>query len=543
MSDEQNKIIVVDDNMDILGVIRNILKDDYEVYPCPSAAKMFIILEHVKPDLILLDVEMPEINGYEAAKKLKSNTQYNEIPIIFLTSMVDEQSEIEGLSIGAVDYIRKPIVIPLFLQRIKTHLSLLEQKKIILARNKEIEELLELKTNEIKLREKAEQEAQNASRAKSDFLSHMSHEIRSPLNAVMGMINIVTEKNDIQTIKIYLEKAGNAAKQVLGVINDILDISKIEANKFELSSGEFNFRKMITTIVDVTSIRAQEKHHNIKVNLDPVIPSFIISDELRLAQVITNLMANAVKFTPENGTVELNAQKLEEKDDEVTIRIEVADSGIGISPVHQKKLFTSYSQADNNIAQKYGGTGLGLVISKQIVELMQGTIWIESELKKGSKFIFTIKAKKGTGEADNASGAEQIATDYDFKGYTILVAEDIEINREVLAMFLEKTGVSIEFAENGKIIVDMFKANQDKYSLILMDIHMPEMDGNEATRIIRSLNNKKAKQIPIIAMTADVFKEDVDKCLASGMNDHIAKPIIPEIVLAKIKQYIGEKAG
>jgi len=538
MTEEQNKIIVVDDNLDILSVIRNILKDNYEVYPCPSVAKMFVVLEHIKPDLILLDVEMPETNGYEAAKKLKNSAQYKDIPIIFLTSMVDEQSEIEGLSIGAVDYIRKPIVVPLFLQRIKTHLSFLEQKKVILARNKEIEELLEIKTNEIKLREKAEQEAQNASRAKGDFLSHMSHEIRSPLNAVIGMINIVTEKDDIQTIKLYLEKAGNAAKQVLGVINDILDISKIEANKFELSYGEFNFVKMITTIVDVISIRAHEKHHNIAVTLDPDIPPFIIGDELRLAQVITNLMANAVKFTPENGKIELNAQKLEEKDDEVTIRIEVVDSGIGISPIHQKKLFTSYSQADNNIAQKYGGTGLGLVISKQIVELMHGTIWIESELKKGSKFIFTIKAKKGTGNTVSASNDEPVTTDYNFKGYTILVAEDIEINREVLAMFLEKTGVSIDFAENGKIIVDMFKANPDKYSLILMDIHMPEMDGNEATKIIRSLDGKKAKQIPVIAMTADVFKEDIDKCLASGMNDHIAKPIVPEIVFAKLKQYL-----
>jgi len=542
MEEEQNKIIVVDDNLDILSVIRNILKDNYEVYPCPGAAKMFVVLEHIMPDLILLDVEMPGMNGYEAARKLKSSALYKEIPIIFLTSMLDEQSEIEGLSIGAVDYIRKPIVVPLFLQRIKTHLSLIEQKKVILERNKEIEELLEIKTNEIKLREKAEQEAQNASRAKGDFLSHMSHEIRSPLNAVIGMINIVTEKDDIQTIKLYLEKAGNAAKQVLGVINDILDISKIEANKFELSGGEFNFFKMMTNIVDVISFRAQEKHHNIAVNMDPDIPPFIIGDELRLAQVITNLLANAVKFTPENGKIELNAQKLEEKDGEVSIRIEVADSGIGISPVHQKKLFTSYSQADNNIAQKYGGTGLGLVISKQIVELMHGTIWIESELKKGSKFIFTIKVKKGTGEADNASKDEQVTTDYNFKGHTILVAEDIEINREVLAMFLEKTGVSIEFAENGKIIIDMFKSNPDKYSLILMDIHMPETDGHEATKIIRSHAGKKAKQIPIIAMTADVFKEDIDKCLASGMNDHIAKPIVPEIVFAKLRQYLNSSA-
>ena len=537
MTNEQ-KIVVVDDNLENLGFLRNTLKDIYEVYPCPCAAKMFDLLKHIQPDLILLDVEMPEINGYEAIKRLKSNDKYREIPVVFLTGRSDEKSEMEGLKLGAVDYIHKPFVTPLLLQRLKTHLSLMEQQKVILNRNKEIEELLEIKTKEVRLREAAELEAENASRAKGKFLAHMSHEIRSPLNAVIGMINIVTEKDDIQTIKYYLKKAGNAAKQVLGVINDILDISKIEANKFELSFSEFDFGKMMTNIVDIASIRAQEKHQNIIVNMNPNVPPFIISDELRLAQVITNLMTNAIKFTPENGKVLLNAQNLEEKDGEITIRIEVVDSGIGISPQQQEKLFMAYNQADRTIAKQFGGTGLGLVISKGIIELMQGKIWIESELGKGAKFIFTIKAKKGTGNADNFSHDESKETDLDFKGYTLLVVEDIEINREIMSAFLEKTGISIDFAENGKEAIARFKENPDKYSLILMDINMPEMDGDEATKIIRTLDFMKAKQIPIIAMTADVFKEDIEKCLSVGMNDHIAKPIVPEIIFAKLNQYL-----
>jgi signal transduction histidine kinase len=542
MAGERRKIIVVDDNPENLNVLKNTMKDIYTVYPCPSALAMFDVLEHVKPELIMLDVEMPEMNGYEAIKKLKGDDKYREIPVIFLTSMTDAKSELEGLGAGAVDYIRKPFVAPLLLQRLKTQLSIVEQQT-------EIKHLLDLKTEEVKMREKAEKEAENASRAKGDFLSHMSHEIRSPLNAVIGMINIANEEKEIESIKLYLEKALNAAKQVLGVINDILDMSKIEANKLELSYGEFDFGKMMTTVVDVAGIRAQEKHQTIVVNMAKDIPACVISDELRLSQVITNLMTNAIKFTPDNGNVTLTAGKLEDKEDEITLRIEVVDSGIGISPEQQAKLFTAYNQADRTIAKQFGGTGLGLAISKRIIELMQGKIWIESELGKGAKFIFTLKMKKGKQTAAKAADAagsppaapipEIKAADLHFQGVTILAAEDMEFNREVLSKYLEKTGVTIDYAENGREAVEKFKVNYEKYSLILMDVNMPEMDGDVATKTIRELDIKKAKEIPIIAMTADVFKEDVEKCLSMGMNDHISKPIIPKIIYSKLKYYLG----
>jgi len=538
MPGEQKKIIVVDDNIENLTALKNTMKDTYEVYPCPSALKMFNLLEFFRPDIILLDVEMPEMNGYEAIKKLKSSDKFHDIPVIFLTAMGDAQNEIEGLKLGAVDYIHKPFVAPLLLQRMKTHLALMEQKM-------EIQNLLEMKTKEVSLREAAELEAENASKAKSDFLSHMSHEIRSPLNAVIGMINIANEESSIENIKTYLEKAGNAARHVLGVINDILDMSKIEANKLELSESEFDFRKMMTNIIDVTSIRALEKHQEVAANMSSNLPTFIICDELRLSQVITNLMTNAIKFTPEKGTVTLSADKMEEKDDEITLKITVADSGIGISPDQQKKLFNAYNQADNTISKKFGGTGLGLVISKQIIELMQGTIWIESELGRGAKFIFTINVKKGTVKDDQASTTvaplEIKAADLDLKAFTILAAEDMDFNREVLGKYLEKTGVKIDFAENGRIAVDKYKENPDKYNLILMDINMPEMSGDEATIQIRAFEKEKnLKQVIIVAMTADVFKEDVEKCLSVGMNDHISKPVVPKIIFAKLKQYLTQ---
>jgi len=243
----------------------------------------------------------------------------------------------------------------------------------------------------------------------------------------------------------------------------------------------------------------------------------------------------------------LNAEKLDEKDGEITLKIEVADNGIGISPEQQKRLFTSYAQADSSISKSFGGTGLGLAISKRIVELMRGTIWIESELDKGSKFIFTIKTRIGSNNAVTGASGESDGSDesnYNFSGYTILAAEDVEINREILTALLEKTGVTIDFAENGKLAVSMFQEHSDKYDLILMDIHMPELGGYEATRAIRAVEaelkagEKDPKLIPIVAMTANVFREDIEKCLDSGMNNHIAKPIFPDDLYASLKKHL-----
>jgi len=528
---EYKKIIVVDDNIENLTAIKNTLKEKYEVFPCPSAVNMFDLLEHIKPDLILLDVEMPDINGYEAANKLKSNEIFKDIPIVFLTSMNDAESEIAGLNLGAVDYIHKPFAAPLLLRRIKTHLSLIDHQM----------------------------EAQNASRAKGEFLSHMSHEIRTPLNAIMGMINISLNTEDIDKIKNCLQRAHNASKHLLHIINEILDMSKIEAQKFELSYSEFDFEKTLSNIFNVTNVRAEEKDIHLSVDINKNVPPYIICDELRLSQVIINLVNNAIKFTPEKGKVVLSAEKLDELKGDITLRVVVADNGIGITEEQQKKLFTSYSQADSSISRNFGGTGLGLAISKEIVELMQGKIWIESEINKGSKFIFTIKVQKGTGDSikkDFDSADSKIS----FKDHTILIADDVDINRDILAALLEKTEISVDFAENGVAAVSMFKANPGKYGLIFMDVNMPEMNGYEATKEIRlfeeeliknasgkdspsftedetgSHKRNLRKQIPIVAMTANVFREDIENCLKSGMNSHIGKPIEPESLYETLRR-------
>ncbi|MDR0495734.1 MAG: response regulator [Treponema sp.] len=648
MTSNRKKIIVVDDNHENLSSLKNTLKGLYEVYPCLSPLKMFDLLEHIQPDLIMLDVEIPGMNGYEAAKKLKSSDKFRQIPVIFLTSMDDAKSEIEGLDIGAIDYIHKPFVAPLLIRRIQTHLSLIDHQL----------------------------EAQNASRAKGEFLSHMSHEIRTPLNAIIGMISIAASTDDIQKINYCLNRAGSASKHLLNIVNNILDMSKIEANKFELSYNEFDFEKMLMNISNVANVRAEEKNLNFVIHLNVNVPLYIISDELRFSQVVMNLLSNAIKFTPENGKVVLSVEAADHAGDEVILRTEVADSGIGITEEQQKRLFSSYNQADGSIAQKFGGTGLGLVISKQIVELMQGRIWIESKPNSGSKFIFTAKVKKGVGKVDTrlspkinrdelrilavddseetrdyfihimeafhlpcdiardgnealemmdkaadrpynlffvdwqmpgmdgieltkkikkiagvksfvimlsmtdwknieqeavSAGVNQFIpkplfpsvlinainecieispadafsgpdgskkTSLGFEGHAILVAEDVEINREIIAAFLESTGISIDFAENGAYAVSMFQARPDKYKLILMDVNMPEMNGYDATRAIRALEIPRAKDIRIIAMTANVFREDIENCLSAGMDDHIGKPVDSETLHEMLSKHL-----
>ena len=388
--------------------------------------------------------------------------------------------------------------------------------------------------------------AQEASSAKSNFLSNMSHEIRTPMNAIIGMTLIGKSASDMKRKDYAFRKIEHASDHLLGVINDILDMSKIEADKFELSDVEFNFEKMLKKVVDIIGFHMDEKEQQFTVHLDSDIPQTLIGDDQRITQVITNLLSNAVKFTPEKGTICLNTQLVKEEDGICTIQIEVADSGIGIDAEHQARLFNSFEQAENNTSRKFGGTGLGLAISKHIVEAMGGSIWVESELGRGSTFAFVIQLRRGTQRSmlkeDAAVDAGPQADEAEsLKGSCILLAEDVEINCEIVRELLEPMQVNIDVAENGVRAVQMFSAAPERYDMILMDVQMPEMDGLEATRRIRELGDPRAKKIPIVAMTANVFKEDIEKCLDAGMNDHVCKPLNFRELLIKMKKYLPQK--
>jgi PAS domain S-box-containing protein len=394
----------------------------------------------------------------------------------------------------------------------------------------------------------AKEQAEHSSRAKGDFLSRMSHEIRTPMNAIIGMTGIARSSSDAARKEYCLEKISEASTHLLGVINDILDISKIEAGKFDLSYTDFIFTRMLERVRTVVAYKVEEKHQEFIITVAPDVPCSLVSDEQRLAQVITNLLGNAVKFTPDEGRVTLTISLLDESDGVCTLLTEISDTGIGISPEQQTKLFQSFEQADSGTARRYGGTGLGLAISKNIVKMMGGDIWVESEEGKGAKFAFTFTATRGeqrdAGAARDAAGALPGASAGAlprFEGVRILLADDVAINREIAVAMLEAEGAAVDGAENGRRAYEMFKAAPDRYDVILMDIHMPEMDGYEASRLIRALDTPRAAEVPIVAMTADVFREDIERCREAGMDEHIGKPIDAKQMIAKLEYALQRK--
>ncbi|MCL2628555.1 MAG: response regulator [Oscillospiraceae bacterium] len=517
--------------------------------------------------------------------------------------------------------------------------------------------------------DKAKAKADADSKQKSTFLANMSHEMRTPLNTIMGMAAIGIEEEELKAKNYALEKIDEASAHLLGVINDVLDMSKIEAGKLELILSDACFEQVLKKAINAVDFNIEQKGLEFYVTVDGAIPPLLITDEQRLAQVIINLLSNAVKFTPEKGVIRLNAYLTDDTEDICTVTVEIIDTGIGITPEQQKRVFSAFEQAESGKSRRFGGTGLGLGISKRLVEMMGGSISVTSQIDKGSNFTFNFKAKRSDQKPvslldenirwenisilvvddsaevlsyfshildrygvtcdvalsgkeaikliENTGGydmyfidwkmpemdgieltrkirstdlkrksvvimisstewtvirerAEQVGVDKylmkplfasdvmncmnscmsktdeqtprhkkimklgELTGCTILLAEDVEINREILLNRMKYTGAKIDCVQNGAEALQTLIENPDKYDLVFMDVQMPVMDGLEATRKIRESGSK----LPIIAMTANVFKEDIDQCLNAGMNDHIGKPLDLDIVLNKIHKYM-----
>jgi signal transduction histidine kinase len=407
-----------------------------------------------------------------------------------------------------------------------------------------ISNALLLKHNQAELihaKDKAEESAQ----AKSTFLANMSHEIRTPLNAIIGMNRIASSATDMSRIRYCLEKVNVSAVHLLGVINDILDMSKIDAGKLDIACTDFSVEDMVKDVVLLIRFKSDEKNQNFVFEIDKDVPPTVGADRQRISQVLVNLLSNAVKFTPDGGKITLNVSADSVIGEDAVLRFTVTDTGIGVTEEQKQALFKSFAQADSSISRKFGGTGLGLVISQRLVRMMGGDIYLDSEIGKGSVFSFDVKVKTSQASALSQNDGE-IGGDTDhpedingiFAGKTILLAEDVDVNRLVITGLLEDTGATIIEAENGKEACEKFAASNGGYDLIFMDVHMPEVNGYAATQAIRAMNLPDAKTIPIVAMTASVFREDVERCLAAGMNDHIGKPVDFSELLSKMKHYL-----
>ncbi|MBT9520142.1 MAG: response regulator [Dechloromonas sp.] len=381
--------------------------------------------------------------------------------------------------------------------------------------------------------------AEAASLAKSTFLANMSHELRTPMNAILGMTGLALRKAEDPALQNQLGKIDFAAHHLLGVINDILDISKIEAEHMQLEQIDFRIGEILENLHNLIAQRALDKGLRLDIESSPEISGQAFKgDPFRLGQILLNLSANAIKFT-EQGTITVRIHLSESGANDAVLRFEVSDSGIGIAPEDQQHLFNAFEQADGSMSRKYGGTGLGLAISKRLVKMMGGEIGVDSVPNVGSTFWFTVRLQKHMNDARPVARQLRISSETTlrerYSGTRVLLVEDEPINREVSMSLLEEAGLSVDLAEDGEVAVAM--ASQTQYALILMDMQMPRMNGVDATRAIRTLPGYA--QTPILAVTANAFEEDRQICLAAGMNDHIGKPVIPDLLFDTLLKWLS----
>ncbi|MBA6250749.1 response regulator [Colwellia sp. MB3u-55] len=667
------RVLIVDDDPINRQVLNNyLLSLDYQLFQAHGGEQALALIEQASEgllagerpfDLILLDIMMPKVSGYEVCRKLREKYSVNELPVIFLTAKNQVVDLVESFSAGGNDYLTKPISKHELLSRVETHLTLLD-----------INRSLETKVAERTV------ELEYAMQAKGEFLAKMSHEIRTPMNAIIGLgyLTLKTDLNPHQ--KDLISKTQDASQALLGLINDILDFSKIEAGKMSVESITMNMGGLINKTNNICALRAHAKDLELIVKVHSDVPKHIKSDPVRLQQILVNLVSNAIKFTEQGHIlieVALAKQSLMADDrNQLTLEFSVSDTGIGLEQSTMNNLFQSFTQADSSITRKFGGTGLGLSICKELSGLMGGEIWVESTLGEGSKFSFNIVCEKSdlpgnelininaikglnilvvddnelclnvitellqefhcqitavasaetalallaTAKSNNKS-YDVVITDWrmpkmdgisfakaiqddknqynvravlmvtafdksdamplahssgidgflekpvnasllleaimdvlkispdedfysiknaslmDFSTTDILLVEDNELNQQVVLGFLEDTQANVDVAENGLVALE--KLANKSYDLVLMDIQMPEMDGVTATQEIRK--QAQFKKLPIIAMTAHAMPDELNKCLAAGMNEYFTKPIDPNALFSLMAKYLSDK--
>ncbi|MCP4697754.1 MAG: response regulator [Gammaproteobacteria bacterium] len=519
-------ILLVDDVPANITTLFNMLTNvGFNVLVAQNGKKGLRIAEHRHPDLILLDVMMPGMDGFEVCRILKSQQSTRNLPVIFVTALTEIVDKVKGLSLGAVDYISKPFQREETLARIVTHLQLHKLRQ-------------QQEAHAIELQKRSEA-AEAASHAKSEFLTNMSHEIRTPMNAIIGfselLATLITDKKQ-QT---YLQSIQGAGKTLLTLINDILDLSKIEAGKLEMHYEASDPRMLFDEIKQIFSLKALTKKLDFIVDIDTSLPYALVLDETRLRQVLLNLVGNAVKFT-EKGRITLSVRKIDKEHDhgKADLLISVEDTGIGIPKNQQTLIFESFRQQNGQSTRKYGGTGLGLSISKRLVEMMNGEISVKSVAGAGSVFQVTLRnvtvsAACATKTRAAPSGLKKTV----FARARVLVVDDAESNRNLISEWLIQANLEVAMAENGRQA--LLLAEEYQPEVIFMDLRMPVMDGYEAAKELKK--NQQTRKIPIIALTAFVISEEEKTKLKAHVefDGCLFKPVTMDELFGELSRHLA----
>lgn len=533
----QPVILVIDDVIENVAMLGAALSQVADVQFATSGKEGLELARRTAPDLILLDVMMPGMDGFEVCERLRRDEATGVIPVIFVTARTDAASESRGLALGAVDFIHKPLRPESVQARVRLHLELARRARELQAANQALEDQVTRRTQDLM---DALQRAEGTARSKTDFLARMSHELRTPLNAVIGLAQVGLREEALgRSTQGLFPRILSAGQHLLRVVNDVLDYSRIEAGKRTVESQPFDLAATVVHAVQLLEPQAMAQGISLRVEGAPASRARLLGDGQRIQQVLVNLLSNAVKFT-ERGHVLLRITS-----EGARHVFEVSDTGIGLTPEQISRLFQPFEQADNSSTRRHGGTGLGLVISLHLAREMGGDITMRSTPGQGSTFVFSVTLPES--QVRDTEPGTLIGATGRLHGLRVLAAEDMEVNRFLLARVLEQEDARVRFAEDGAAAVQAVQAQAltgqgvepggEHFDVVLMDLQMPVMDGFESTRRIRAIR----ADLPVIGLTAHALPEERARCLDAGMAGHVAKPVDVEELVTAIQRACGSR--
>lgn len=526
-------VLVIDDTPSNLHTLCAALANEFDVRVALSGPEGLALAEAAPPDIILLDVMMPQMDGYEVCQRLKALPSLVHVPVVFVTALDDLGAEVRGLHLGAADYLSKPVNVDIARLRIRNLVEREQlrkevdaQREALMQHRDHLEAMVEARTADLST---AREAAEAASRAKSIFLSNMSHELRTPMNAIMGMTAVAQRRTDDPALRGCLSHVDRAARDLLALLNNILDIANIEADRLTLAWVDFTLGEVLDTLRTQVQHLAAQKQLALHFEVAPTLAALPLrGDPVRLGQILLNLAGNAIKFTGA-GQVVVRAALCTQNSDEVNVRFEVQDTGPGMTAAERDRLFVLFEQLDGSTTRSHGGAGLGLALSQRLARMMDGQIGASSTPGVGSTFWLTVRlarAAKHTPPAppNDPVDLAQVRLQADFGGARILLASDEPLSQELSRVLLEDVGLVVAVAETRSEALAM--AGRAGYDLILVDLHRSRRDGVDTATAIRAL--PEHRQTPILALTADTDLSDAEARHAAGVSAQIHKPVYPE---------------